>query len=141
MTAKQYLSQIARADNIIKNKLSEIYQLKVLSTSISATNIGERVQTSVSADKMGDMIAKIVDLQREAQEDIDKYTDFRKKAISQIESIETDNFYNVLYGRYIQYKTFEQIAKEMGYSWRQTVRIHGEALAEFEKRYQNEMLS
>lgn len=33
--------------------------------------------------------------------------------------------------RYINGKTFEQVAVEMGYSWRHTLRIHGQALAHF----------
>ena len=33
--------------------------------------------------------------------------------------------------RYINGKTFEQVAVEMGYSWRHTLRLHGQALAHF----------
>ena len=33
--------------------------------------------------------------------------------------------------RYISGLTFEQVAVEMGYSWRHTLRIHGQALAHF----------
>ena len=33
--------------------------------------------------------------------------------------------------RYIKGMTFEQVAVEMGYSWRHTLRLHGQALAHF----------
>ena len=39
--------------------------------------------------------------------------------------------------KYIEKKTFEDIASEMKYSWRQIIRIHGRALQEFERLYGN----
>ncbi len=46
-----------------------------------------------------------------------------------------ENTYNILFARYIEKKTFEVIATEMKYSWRQVVRLHGTALKQFEKKY------
>ena len=55
--------------------------------------------------------------------------------IQQIDSMEDENTYNILFARYIEKKTFEVIATEMKYSWRQVVRLHGTALKQFEKKY------
>lgn len=49
--------------------------------------------------------------------------------------MEDENTYNILFARYIEKKTFEVIATEMKYSWRQVVRLHGTALKQFEKKY------
>ena len=49
--------------------------------------------------------------------------------------------YQILYAKYVEYKTFERIAEEINYSWRQTIRLHGMALIEFEKMYNDEIMS
>ena len=73
MTTKQYLNQIHRIDKMINNKLSEIYQLKNLACSISISDNSERVQTSSDKDALGNAVSKIVDLEREVNDCIDKF--------------------------------------------------------------------
>lgn len=141
MTAKQYLSQIERLNKMISNKLSEIYQVKSMASNISVLNEKDKVQTSGSKDRIGDMVSKMVDLEKEAQEYVNIYTDLRRKVIMQIDSMQKENHYRVLFAKYIEDKTFDAIAEEMGYSWRQIIRIHGAALAEFEKMYGKEFVS
>lgn len=141
MTTKEYLSQVDRLNRMIDNKLSEIYQLKTLVCSISVATDGEKVKSSSSQDKMGDTIAKIVDMEKEADDMIDKMLDIKQKIVSQIENIENTNYYDVLCSRYIGRMTFEEIAKKMNYSWKQVHRIHDLALEEFEKKYKKEYMS
>ena len=141
MTAKQYLSQISRLNKMIANKLTEIYQLKSIASNISVLNEEDKVQTSGSKDRIGDMVSEIVDLEKEAKEYIDIYTDLRRKIIMQIDAMPNENHYKVLFAKYIEEKTFEVIAEEMEYSWRQIIRIHGDALAEFERIYGSEFVS
>ena len=54
--------------------------------------------------------------------------------------MEEESVYQILFSRYIEKKTFEKIATEMEYSWRQIVRLHGKALQQFEKKYGEEYL-
>ena len=135
MNTKQYLNQVRRYDRMISNKLSEIYQLKTLATSISVATDGDRVQSSGSKDRMGNTVARLVDLERETDKLIQVYTEKRQVIISQIDSMEDMNFYDVLFHRYIEGKTFEAISEDMHYSWRQVMRIHDDALAAFEKKF------
>ena len=135
MNTKQYLGQIRRYDKMINNKLSEIYQLKTLATSISVATDGDRVQSSGNKDRMGNTVAKLVDLQIETEKLIQMYTEKRQVIILQIDDIADSNFYDVLFHRYIEGKTFEAIAANMNYSWRQVVRIHDDALRAFESQY------
>ena len=140
MTTKQYLNQIHRIDQIINNKLSEIYQLKNLACSISVSSDSDRVQTSSDQDPLGNAVAKIVDLENEVNDCIDQFSEKRRKIITQIDSIENEMQYQVLFSRYIERKTFEKIADDNGYSVRQIIRIHGEALLQFEKAFGHEYL-
>lgn len=140
MTTKSYLSQIERLDRMIQNKLSEIYQLKTMSCSVTVSNDGERVQNSGDKDRMGTTVAKIVDLERETDELVDSFVEKRKRIVKQIDSIENVDYYHVLSMRYIARDTFETIAEKTNWSIRKVFSIHGEALKEFEKLYGSEYL-
>lgn len=135
MTTKQYLNQIGRINKTINNKLSEIYQLKSMACSISVAADSDRVQTSGSKDRLGDTVSKIVDLECEIDSIIDGFIEKKSRIVNQIENIDDDMQYQILFSRYINGKTFEAIADENNYSVRQILRIHGNALYEFEKEY------
>lgn len=140
MTTKQYLNQIDRINRMINNKLAEIYQLKTMVCSISVSADEDKVQTSSDKDKLGSAVAKIIDLENEINKEIDVYVDKKERIVSQIEAIKDIMEYQVLFSRYIEYKTFEQIAEDNEYSIRQILRIHGNALVEFEKKFGQEYL-
>lgn len=135
MTTKEYLGQISRLNRMINNKLTEIAQLKDMAASISAPQSGERVQTTPNFDKIGTRYAKIDEMERKIDGMVDELVDKKEKIIQQIDSMEDENTYNILFTRYIEKKTFEVIATEMKYSWRQVIRLHGTALKQFEKKY------
>lgn len=135
MTTKEYLGQISRLNRMINNKLTEIAQLKDMAASISAPQSGEIVQTTPNFDKIGTRYAKIDEMERKIDGMVDELVDKKEKIIQQIDSMEDENTYNILFARYIEKKTFEVIATEMKYSWRQVVRLHGTALKQFEKKY------
>lgn len=140
MNTKQYLSQIERLDKMIQNKLAEIYQLKTMACSVTVSNDEERIQNSGDKDRLGATVAKIVDLERETDELVDKFTDKRKRIIEQIDSIEDVDYYHVLSMRYVSRNTFEDIAKNTNWSIRKVFSLHGKALLEFEKQYGSEYL-
>ena len=137
MDTKQYLQQISRLDRMIQNKLAEISQLRELAMSVSAVKNEERVQTTPNFDKIGTAYCKIEEMEEKLDKLIDEYVDKKNLIISQIDKIDNEAYYEILFARYIEKKTFEKIADEMTYSWRQVIRLHGRALQEFEKKYGN----
>lgn len=141
MTTKIYLQQIDRFEKMIQNKLSEIYQLKTMACSVAVSNDSERVQTSSDKDRLGSVVVKIVDLEKETDNLVDGFIEKRNHIIEQIDGIEDVNMYHVLSARYVSRKNFDDIASEMNYSRMQINRIHGKALLEFEKLYGNEYLN
>lgn len=132
---KEYLSQIQRMDKVIQNKISEIAQLKALSISISGLRSEEKVQTSPNYDKIGTAFAKIEEMEDELNKMIDDCSSLKKTIIDQISSIEDDNYYQLLFSRYVERKTFEVISTEMQYTFRHITRLHGKALKQFEKKF------
>ena len=140
MDTKQYLSQIKRLDRQIQNKLSELYNLKMMARSISVSNEGERVQTSGNKDQLGAVVAKIVDMEKEVDKMVDLFVDTRSEIISQIDSMDDLDSYDILSMRYVAGKTFHEISEKTGWSIRKVFSLHGKALLEFEKKYGREYL-
>lgn len=140
MKTQDYLKQIERLDRMIQNKLSEINHLKTIATSITITPKDVNVQISSDKDRMGSAVAKLIDLEKETDKLIDDYIDKRKRIIEQIDSMEDTNMYHVLSEKYVNRKDLSVISVEMGYSFKQVCRIHGNALVEFERIYGKEYI-
>ena len=123
MTTKQYLGQIERLDRMISNKTIEIQQVENQLYNIKSIMNDCKVQTSGSKDRLGD-------LQNELSNLIDSYVAKRQEIIKIIEKVRETNRYDLLFKKYVEQKSFEQIACEMNYSLVHIKRIHKLALDE-----------
>jgi hypothetical protein len=128
--AKAYLRKIELLDAHINNKLSDLYTLRTMVTKITATISPVAVSGSGNQDKLGDAIAKIVDLQDAINRDIDKFVDAKREVSAVLEKLQDPDHVKVLHKRYIEYKPWEQIACEMCCTYRNVCYIHGKALQE-----------
>lgn len=126
--AKEYLSQIQLFDVHITNMLDELKNLRDMTTKITTTTEGEVVSGSHNQDRLGDAIAKIIDLEKEIDSMIDTYVDYKKFFINIIRKVNDPNQANVLYKHYFQYMSLERISCDMGYTYRNVCYIHGRAL-------------
>ena len=131
--AKSFLSQVKKLDLQIKNKLIEKQQWKDIALGITANMEGERVQSSSPKSKMASAVEKIVDMEAEINALIDKLIDTKKDVIKTIESLDSTCEYQVVHLKYIQDKTFEEIAEEMNRSYSAITTIHGRALVSVQK--------
>ena len=128
MSAKEYLEQVKLFDAHINNKLDELERLKGLVMKVTSTWKGDVVSGSGNQDKLGDAIARIVDLQREVNQAIDDYIDKQKEIGAILDQITDPDQLRVLYKRYFDGLTWEQIACDMHMSYRNVCYIHGRAL-------------
>ncbi len=134
MTAKQYLSRIRILDIKINNKISELSMLKSKSTSLQAVVINDdKVQTSPALDRLGNDVSDILELEEEIQKEIKRYNDLKHKIINEIHTLNNRLYIEILYKRYVEFKSLEEIAVEMNYSYQYIRKRHGYALLEFEK--------
>lgn len=115
MNAYDYLREIKKKDYLIDNKLAELDGLRDLITKTTAVIGSEAVQSS-PADKFGKTIAKIIDLEKEINLEIDAFVDDRRQRIKIIEQLEDPMHYIIVFKRYVEYKSFEAIAEEIHYS-------------------------
>ena len=126
--AKAYLRKIELLDAHINNKLNDLHTLRTLVTKITATISPVCVSGSGNQDKLGDAVAKIVDLQDEINRKIDQYIDLKRDISAVLEQIQDPDQVKVLHKRYFEYSPWEKIACEMNYSFRNVCYIHGKAL-------------
>ena len=131
--AKTYLRQVKLLDIHISNKLEELQRLRGLSYKISSSLNPNFVSGSRNMDKIGDSIAKIVDLEVEINREIDLYVNKKREITDIIEKVTDPDQLEVLYRRYIQFETFETIASEMNMTYRNACYIHGKALQTVEQ--------
>lgn len=134
MTAKEYLRQLKRIDRQLENLLREREELEKAQTYMRSPQIdGDRVQTSPSGDPpwMGYLI-KWEQITNRIGEKWDELNDLRETIINQINSLTDPRHIKILGMRYVTFKSFEQIAVDMGYSFEYTLRLHWEALKSFE---------
>ena len=119
MSAKEYLMQYRDAMRRAKAIADHIDDLRAMCEQLK-TEDGHKVEL----DKA---VAELVDAQNRAKLEVDRLTALEQEIVQTISH--TDEPYRtLLYERYINGKTFEQIAVMLNYSYRQTTRIHGNAL-------------
>ena len=134
MTAKEYLRQLKYLDNRINAKLLEREQIRAIAEK-TTIGLSEKVQTSSSADKISDVVLRLVEIEETINKDIDKLVELREEAGNKINRISNDKYKIVLSIYYLSNKTFEDVAELTNMSLRWIYILHGKALKEFEKNF------
>lgn len=133
MTAKSYLQQIKRCDIKIDNGVEELSRLNALATRVTSAMSGDVVSRTRNTDSLGDTVAKIIKLQDDLNREVDRYVDLKREANEMLSRLENPIYYQILHSRYILYKTWEQIACDMDFTYQWVCELHGRALQEFGK--------
>ena len=77
---------------------------------------------------MADTIVKIIDLQHDINQDIDRLVDLKREIADVITAVEDIELRVLLEKRYLCFHTWEQIAVDMGYSGKWVRQLHDRAL-------------
>jgi len=128
MTNKEYLAQAYRIDQRINSKLEQIVSLRELATKATSTLSDTPGNASRNVHSMESTIAKMIDLESEINEDIDTLVDLKREFVSIIKKINSTEYQTLLELRYLCFKTWEQIAVDMGYDLRYIHKLHNRAL-------------
>ncbi len=134
MTAKQYLRQLSRLRRHIEKLTEEIEERR---TRLESTTmpLGEKVQSSPTGDRFADMVAALADKDRTRTELVFAYEFQRDQIGDEILGLGVDIYEDLLFRRYVQEETLEQIAVAMHYSYDRVRHLHGEALQFFTRKY------
>lgn len=128
MTVKEFLNQAYRLDQRIQSKIEQLDSLNALATKASSTLSHMPKNPNKATSTMENTICKIIDLQHEINEDIDRLVDLKTEIVAAIKSVENREYQTLLEKRYLCFETWEQIAVDMHYSLRWIHILHGKAL-------------
>ena len=132
MTAKEYLQQAYRLNELIDSDAQELERLRELAGRVGGTNFGERVQTSRSADPpfvryLGD----IIEMKDKLQKELYELVVLKKQILSALEKMSNRDERLLLKYRYMDNVSWEKIAENLSVSMRTVHRIHSSALKNF----------
>ena len=138
MTVKEYLNQIRKLDAQIQVYEAGIQKARdELTTLRSFWPDGQPHGRGGTSDPVGEQATRLADiltdLEKKQLETRAVLWRKRMEIVEQIGLLSDGLLVAVLFSRYVDCKTWEQIAVDMGYSYRHVVRLHGEALAKFKK--------
>lgn len=129
MTAKEYLRQYERAENKVRRYREEYESETLLIDAIRSLSNNDGMPhgsgisrpTEEKAIRLVDKRLRLIDAEVEAMQIRQELFDF----IDGIDGIEGV----ILYEKYINLMTWEEVCCKVGYSWSQTHRYHRRALA------------
>ena len=124
----KYLKRYINLDREIERKLEEVARLRAKLTRVTEVYSTEPRGGGTIYGKTEEILAKIVDMEREIDADIDRLVAIRDGIKTIIEAVEDDRERLLLQYRYLDGRTFEEIAVQMHYSGRQIHRLHSKAL-------------
>ena len=128
MTAKEYLSQAYRIDQRINSKLEQITSLRELAKKATSTLTDAPRSPNRGNQSMENVIIKMIDLETEINADIDTLVDLKREIVTVIKGVESPEHQTLLELRYLCFKSWEQIAVDMGFNSKYIFHIHDSAL-------------
>ena len=126
---KAYLGRYRDNEREIRRPEEEILRWESLSRK-TTTTMGAAGGGSNGEDKLQAAVEKIVRWQNRLTLQLAERVRLREEIEAAIGTVEDERLRLLLRYRYIDGLTFERIAVELNYSWRQICNLHGKALNE-----------
>ncbi len=126
--AREYFSKAYRIDHRIRSKFEQLESLNALATRATTTLSAMPRNPNRSTSTMADVIARIIDLQEEINQDIISLVDSKREIMTIIKSIENSEYQTLLEKRYLCFLTWEKIAVDMSYTIHHLYKMHNAAL-------------
>ena len=130
MEARSYLNQAYVLQQKMENTREEL--TKVEGLLLQGVSFEEKLGSGDN-NKNERVIFRLLELKDKLMFQLDEFISSITEIAETINQLEDGNEITVLHKRYIQFKTFAQIAEEMNYSTRQTYRIHDNAVADVQR--------
>ena len=128
MTVKEYFNQAYQLDARINSKIEQVSRLHELATKATSTLSDMPGSATRNIHRMEDTIIKIIDLENEINKEIDRLVDLKTEMTRVISSVQNIEYQRLLELRYLCFRSWKQIADEMGYSKQHIFRLHNDAL-------------
>ena len=128
MNKTEYLEHGYWANQMIAGKISQLQDLNDMTTKVNSVMSIVPPSGTRNVHKMEDTVTKIVDLQREINNDIDGLVDFKRELTTVINKVADPELRSLLTLRYLGFKKWEDVALEMGYSVQHIYRLKKKAI-------------
>lgn len=132
MTAKEFLQRGWKVDLEIRELLQAKEEAFARALHAGGGD-GERVQQSVD-NRQESRNVEYANYSLHIDRKIDELCAIKDEILDIIMQVEDSALRTVLIARYINFKSWENIMVDMGYSWRQVMRMRARALAEVEQK-------
>ena len=140
MTAKEYLQQLDTLRDEIESTNLALEKIFTEAQGIKAI-VYDKDKVQVSPDNHSEnFMIKLAELGEDYARMQMRYKLERDKRIAMINSLANPIHVRILRKRYIDGKTFEEIAVALHYTYRHVTRLHGSALQEFTAKYKDVLL-
>lgn len=123
----EWLKSYRELDGKIESMTEQLQVWNARATKITAT-ISQEPKAAGSGDQLQRCIDQICELQTEIAQEMDKLRKRKQEIETAIHGLNEKSYQDILWYRYIQGMTFEEIAIKMNYSWRQVCRKHKNAV-------------
>ena len=124
MTAKAWLKRGWQLDREINSLLRTKEETRAWLMSVTASYSGEPVLGTRDPHRYD----RLAELDEKIDQRIDQLVAVKKEIVDAIAQVEDSRYRTLLTERYMEFKTWEQIAVDMNYTWRRVMQLHGEAL-------------
>lgn len=125
----KYLSQYKYLNKEIDRKIQSLEDWRNKILNVTGT-LSDMPRGTKRSDTIATGIATINDIEETINKDIDDLVELKAEIESKINSVENLKLRELLKCRYLDFKSWEEIAYLNGYSWRHVFRLHELALDE-----------
>lgn len=134
--AKTYLKRIEVTEEYIRQSQNELDAYREMASGVSGIDYSaDKVQSSPKDDTMVNAVLRILKKEEEIEKKIIEWTEERSAIVQKIQKMREPRYMKVLYERYVNHKSFEEIAVMMNYEYSYIRKLHIEALVSFEKTH------
>lgn len=126
---KDELKNIPYLDGLINSKIRQLDQLKKYRGRLPTYDGRESVQSGSVSDPTARIALKIVQLDEEIAQDIERLMDFKAEARRLFTKLDDDLKYkSVMELRYLECMSWRDVAQSLHFSYKHVFKLHGEAL-------------
>lgn len=134
MNIKEELRDLRTISKIIDSKIRQMEQLKKYYTTVRAFDYSKEKITGGTKKDFTDTVNKIVDLEYEINNDIDKLINKKKYLDDFVKNVLSGTEYSIIQMRYFEELKWEEIALNINHEYRYTLKLHGKALQKLNKK-------
>lgn len=135
MNIRELLKSHYEINSLIDMKLEQIAELRSLAAKVTTSPFTESHPQGTYTDRVGRTTARIIDLENEINDEIDKLVDVKLRIRELVSSLSNGIQRTIIERHYILNQPMEKIGEKMGYSRRHITRLHDKAIESLERIY------